>query len=72
MAVAAGTRTVSIFGPVDENVYGPYPRGNHIVIKKELACRPCYRRFRRARCEHISCLNQLTVEEVLERIAKIL
>lgn len=68
VAVAVGVQTVSIFGPVDENVYGPYPKQNHIVIKKELACRPCYRRFRKARCEHISCLNQLTVEEVLERI----
>ncbi len=72
IAVAAGARTVSIFGPVDDSVYGPYPKGNHIVIKKELACRPCYRRFRRASCEHISCLNQITVDEVLERIEGIL
>jgi lipopolysaccharide heptosyltransferase II len=72
LAVAAGARTVSIFGPVDEKVYGPYPKGNHIVIKKELACQPCYRRFRRASCQHISCLTQLTVEEVLERIVGIL
>jgi len=72
IAVAAGIRTVSIFGPVDEYVYGPYPEGNHIVIKKEIACRPCYRRFRKAVCEHVSCLNQLTVEEVLEKIKEIL
>ena len=71
IASASGVRTVSIFGPVDENVYGPYPAGNHIVITKKIACRPCYRRFRKAVCEHISCLNQLTVEEVLERIKEV-
>lgn len=72
IAVAAGARTASIFGPVDERVYGPYPLGNHIVIKKDLACQPCYRRFRRASCEHISCLSQLTVEEVFEKIKEAL
>ena len=72
VAVAAGVQTVSVFGPVDEDVYGPYPKGNHIVIKKDIACRPCYRRFRKAQCEHISCLNQLSVEEVLERIEGVL
>jgi len=72
IAVAAGVRTASIFGPVDDRVYGPYPLENHIVIKKNLACQPCYRRFRRASCEHISCLSQLTVEEVFNRIKEIL
>jgi ADP-heptose:LPS heptosyltransferase len=72
VAVAAGVQTVSIFGPVDENVYGPYPIGSHIVIKKEIACRPCYQRFRKAVCGHISCLSQITVEDVLERIEGVL
>jgi len=71
ISVAAGARTVSIFGPVDEHVYGPYPQGNHIVVKKDLACRPCYRRFRKASCEHVSCLNQLTVEEVFKKIEEV-
>jgi len=72
IAVAAGAKTASIFGPVDERVYGPYPPGNHIIIKKDLVCRPCYRRFRKAQCDHISCLDQLTVEDVLEGIKKAL
>ena len=72
MGVVAGSRTVSIFGPVNEQVYGPYPQGNHIVIKKELACRPCYRRFQRADCGHISCLNELSVNEVLEKVKEAL
>jgi len=72
ISVAVGVRTASIFGPVDEKVYGPYPKGNHIVIKKNLACQPCYRQFRRASCEHISCLNQLTVDEVFEKVKEAL
>lgn len=68
IAVAAGTKTISIFGPVDEAVYGPYPQDGHKVIKKDLACRPCYRQFRRASCEHISCLNSITPEDVLKEV----
>jgi lipopolysaccharide heptosyltransferase II len=34
VAVASGVTTVSIFGPVDDRVYGPYPPGRHFVVKK--------------------------------------
>jgi len=66
IAVAAGAKTLSIFGPVDECVYGPYPNENHTVITRNIACRPCYHRFRRASCSHISCLNKISVEDVLK------
>ena len=72
VAVAAGTKTVSIFGPVDENVHGPYPRQGHAVVIKDIACRPCYRRFRKADCEHHNCLNLISVEEVLEKVEQTL
>ena len=72
VAVATGSKTVSIFGPVDDVVYGPYPPEGHIVVKKDLACQPCYRRFRRAQCEHIRCLRQLSVEEVCTRTSSLL
>jgi len=68
IAVAAGVKTVSIFGPVDEQVYGPYPKGNHIVISKDIACRPCYRNFRMASCEHHHCINSLELDEVLRKV----
>ncbi len=72
VAVATGSKTVSIFGPVDDAVYGPYPAEGHAVAKKYLACQPCYRRFRRAKCEHIRCLNRLSVEEVFRKVEEIL
>lgn len=72
VAVASGVATVSIFGPVDENVYGPYPLKNHRVVKKGLACQPCYRRFRMANCSHMSCLAQLEVEDVFRKVEEVL
>ncbi len=72
VAVAVGVQTVSIFGPVDENVYGPFPRANHVVVSKNIACRPCYWRFRVSDCQHYSCLKTLGVEEVIKKIEEIL
>ena len=47
MAAALGVRTVALFGPVDEKTYGPYPLdANHIVVTRQIPCRPCYRNFR--------------------------
>jgi len=78
IAVAAKAKTVSIFGPVDEKVYGPYDPSSpkvkpaHTVVTKEFACRPCYRQFRRAQCEHLSCLTQITVYDVLKNVEEVL
>ena len=72
VAVSVGVRTVSIFGPVDPRGYGPYPIADHAVVKKGLPCQPCYRRFRQAGCGHISCLGELSVEEVYRKVRNIL
>ena len=72
VAEAVGVKTVSIFGPVDPQVYGPYPLVNHTVVQKGLPCQPCYRRFRMANCGHINCLGELSVEEVYRKVQKIL
>lgn len=68
IAVAAGAKTVSIFGPVDPQVYGPFPRQGHEVVTKGLVCQPCYRRFRMSDCSHLSCLRDLNVDEVFEKV----
>jgi len=72
VAVAVGARTVSIFGPVDDKVYGPYPSDGHKVASSPVACRPCYRQFRRAACDHISCLERIEVTDVLRKVEEIL
>ena len=72
VAEAVGIKTISIFGPVDPFVYGPYPGDGHVVVQKDLPCQPCYRRFRMANCEHINCLGELSVEEVYRKVKSIL
>ena len=72
VAVASGARTVSIFGPVDPGIYGPYPPDRHVVVQKSLPCQPCYRRFRMTDCSHVSCLVELSVDEVYRKVQSIL
>jgi len=72
MAVAAGAPTVSLIATVDERVYGPYPCAGHEIVTKDIVCRPCYRQFRRADCEHISCLQTIGVDEVFPAVGRLL
>jgi len=74
IGVAAGTRTVSIFGPVDEKVYGPYPPSEeHIVIKSGVECRPCYRKFKISVCSiDRECLNSITSDKVFDAVRRLL
>ena len=70
LAVSQGVHTVSVFGPVDPRVYGPYPvnPGRHrVVCREELPCRPCYHRFKLPPCPYDrACLHGLEPGEVLE------
>ena len=70
MAVALGVSTVSVFGPVDEKVYGPYPpSAKHIAVKKDMSCRPCYKDNRFDGCTNDKkCLEGITVDEVFEKV----
>jgi len=75
MGVFAGVKTVSIFGPVSEVVYGPYPQDSqrHLVVKKDLPCRPCYKKFRLPECPYqLKCLNDITVDEVFNSVKGLL
>lgn len=75
IAVSQGVKTVSIFGPVDPDVYGPYPRtsAHRVVYKAQLPCRPCYHRFKLPPCPYErACLTELAAEEVLEACVSLL
>ncbi|MBU2541411.1 MAG: glycosyltransferase family 9 protein [Candidatus Omnitrophica bacterium] len=74
MAVALGVRSVSVFGPVNEVVYGPYPQSKeHIVMKSDLSCRPCYKNFRISKCENNNkCLVDISPEEVFSKVRRFL
>ncbi len=71
LAHALQTPVIALYGPVDPGVYGPYPasRSALAVVKKDLACRPCYARFRyNSSCEHRECLQNLSPREVLNEV----
>lgn len=74
MAVALGVNSVSIFGPVNEIVYGPYPPSDrHMVIKKNLTCRPCYKNFRFTGCFYDrKCIEDITVDEVYSAVKRLI
>jgi len=67
MAISQGVRTVAIYGPVDPQVYGPYPpSGRHRLITRQLTCQPCYHYFRMPHCPYdLACLKGLPSESVL-------
>lgn len=72
IAVASGARTLSLFGPVDEKVYGPYPMVGHKVARSSVKCRPCYKGFKYSRCEHLECLSNVKWEDVYQEALEIL
>lgn len=76
LAVSQGVKTVSIFGPVDPRVYGPYPPApsRHWVICREgLPCRPCYHQFKLPPCPYErACLTTIEPHEVIEACAHLL
>jgi ADP-heptose:LPS heptosyltransferase len=69
LAVSQRTKTVSIFGPVDPRVYGPYPynpQRHRVVIRRELLCRPCYHRFKLPPCPYErACLTEVEPDDVV-------
>ncbi len=69
LAVALGTPTVVLFGPSDHRKWGVAGPRNAIV-RRDLACSPCfifgYHKF----CHSISCMTGITVTEVLNACRK--
>lgn len=63
IAVALGVKTVSIFGPVDEKIYGPYPANetHRVITEYETPCRPCYDKFKMPECKmDYHCLSEIS------------
>jgi len=67
IASAVGTPFIALFGPTDERRHLP-PGKNRIVINKDLDCSPCYK----TKCRTKRCMSQITPEEVLAAIDKLL
>jgi lipopolysaccharide heptosyltransferase I len=67
IAAAMGCPVVALFGPTAPWRTGPY--GNeHRIVRVEMDCSPCLRK----RCDEPACMQQITVEMVLDAARKIL
>ncbi|MDD5116126.1 MAG: lipopolysaccharide heptosyltransferase II [Candidatus Omnitrophica bacterium] len=67
IASAMGTPFIALFGPTDARRHLP-PSKNCILIDKRLECSPCYK----TKCRSRRCMTQITPEEVLAAIDKLL
>ena len=74
-AAALQVPSVNIFGPTNSVYTEPY-KAEHIVIKKDYDCTPCYEYSRiPLKCnqtEKYKCLKDITVEEVYQNVIKII
>ncbi|MCX5657966.1 MAG: glycosyltransferase family 9 protein [Candidatus Omnitrophica bacterium] len=74
-AEALKKKIVALYGPTDEKIYGPYfcNINNAVIIKNDLPCRPCYRKFRLAECKNDrSCMKDIEVIDVMSAVKRML
>ncbi len=64
LAAAAGGRVIALFGPTAPWRTGPHGSG-HVVVRKEVACSPC---FRRTCNEGFRCMEAITVDDVMDQL----
>jgi lipopolysaccharide heptosyltransferase II len=67
IAAAVEAPFVALFGPTDPHRHLP-PAKNYVVIKKDLACSPCYK----SKCKTKKCMELITPDEVSLAIEKLL
>ncbi|MDQ1333582.1 MAG: Lipopolysaccharide heptosyltransferase [Thermodesulfobacteriota bacterium] len=67
MAAAMGCRVVALFGPTAPWRTGPYGKG-HKVIRSGIGCSPCFKK----RCDHMTCMKEIGVDQVFEAVEKAL
>jgi len=68
LAAAMGTPVVALFGPTAPWRTGPFGP-EHTVLRVEMTCSPCLKRQCRY---HHECMEQLTVDQVVEAAQKVL
>jgi ADP-heptose:LPS heptosyltransferase len=74
IAAAAGTPTIGIFGPGEENIWFPYSREDgHCALRKDVPCHPCHLDFcNRTGTGFMECMKLLSESEVLREVDRVL
>jgi ADP-heptose:LPS heptosyltransferase len=71
LAVALGTPTVLLFGPSDHQKWG-HAGNRHRVIRRPVACAPCFIFGYHRPCRTIACMRGITVDQVAEAVQQML
>jgi heptosyltransferase-1 len=70
LAAAVGTPVIALFGPTAPWRTGPYGKG-HVVLRAGVSCSPCFSRScKTATLEPMACMNQITVEQVVDAVVR--
>jgi ADP-heptose:LPS heptosyltransferase len=73
LAALLGVPVVAIFGPTEPAWFGPRGRDHRLVIRDDVACRPC---FDRCAFAEPHCMTRIGVDDVVaavdERLAALL
>ncbi len=64
IAFAMGTPTIAVFSPTDPKLCGPYQISHGTTFQKPRTCTPCIRK----KCRSPFCMEQISPDEVYERI----
>ncbi|HZS86144.1 MAG TPA: lipopolysaccharide heptosyltransferase II [Chloroflexota bacterium] len=76
LAVALNRPTVSVYGPTDPAISGPYPRPGQIaeVLRTGIGCSPCYDSLSTAECPYTNtvCMHHLTVDRMHQAVRRAL
>ena len=68
LATALNCTTLPIYGPVDENVYGPHTENeSQTSLYHSVPCRPCYKNFSMPQCQNKICLEELELHSILHQ-----
>jgi 3-deoxy-D-manno-octulosonic-acid transferase/heptosyltransferase-1 len=71
LAAAVGTPVVALFGPTAPWRTGPYGEG-HVVLRAGVRCSPCFSKScKTTAVEPMACMNRITVEQVLDAVARL-
>jgi 3-deoxy-D-manno-octulosonic-acid transferase/heptosyltransferase-1 len=63
IATAMGCPVVALFGPTAPWRTGPYGQ-NHRIVREDLECSPCFKK----RCNHTSCMKNITTDKVYNAV----
>jgi lipopolysaccharide heptosyltransferase II len=76
MAVALNRPTISIYGPTDPAISGPFPRPGQtaVVLRTGIGCSPCYNALATADCPYGNavCMSHLTVDTAYAAARRVL